>query len=289
MGSPCELQLDGISPEQARRGIEITLREVERLEARYSRYRASSLLSKINRIAERGGTYEVDDETASLLDYAEACFVQSEGLFDLTSGILRRAWKFDSNRLPEAKSIAALLDRVGWRKLRWARPHLHFDQAGLELDLGGVVKEYAADRVAALCVEAGLVHGMVNLGGDIRVIGPRANGEAWRIGIRDPKNPKQLAGTLPMRSGALASSGDYERCITINGVRYGHVLSPRTGWPVAHLASVSVAADFCLVAGSTATIALLRETSGPSWLEEMGLPHFYVDVHGQTGGSLQAT
>jgi len=286
MGSPCELQLDGVSPEQARLGIEISLREIERLEALYSRYRDSSLLSEINRFAARGESFEVDEETASLLDYVEACFVQSDGLFDITSGILRRAWDFKSGRLPGRDSILALLDRVGWRKLRWTRPHLHFDQAGLELDLGGVVKEYAADRVASLCLEAGLRHGMVNLGGDIRVIGPRANGKAWRIGIRDPQNPKQLAATLSMRSGALASSGDYERCITMDGVRYGHVLSPLTGWPVAHLASVSVVADFCLVAGSTATIALLREASGPTWLTEMGLAHFFVDVQGRAGGSL---
>ena len=138
MGSPCELQLDGVSPEQARLGIEISLREIERLEALYSRYRDSSLLSEINRFAARGESFEVDEETASLLDYVEACFVQSDGLFDITSGILRRAWDFKSGRLPGRDSILALLDRVGWRKLRWTRPHLHFDQAGLELDLGGV-------------------------------------------------------------------------------------------------------------------------------------------------------
>lgn len=286
MGSPCELQLEGVTPAQARQGIEITLREVERLESRYSRYRETSLLSEINRVAQAGGALEVDDETASLLDYAEACFVQSDGLFDLTSGILRQAWKFEGDRLPTDESIRALLSRVGWRKLHWERPRLSFEKAGLELDLGGVVKEYAADRIATLCLEAGLRHGMVNLGGDIRIIGPRINGDAWRIGIRDPRDPKKLTGTLSLRSGALASSGDYERCLEIAGVRYGHILSPRTGWPVSQLASVSVVADLCLVAGSTATIALLREEEGPRWLEQMEVTHLFIDLNGQAGGSL---
>ena len=94
--------------------------------------------------------------------------------------------------------------------------------------------------------------------------------------------------TLVLHVGALASSGDYERCIVLDGVRYGHILNPRTGWPVRHLASVSVVGDLCVVAGSTSTIAMLKEERGPAWLEGMGLPHFWVDVHGEAGGSLAA-
>ncbi len=289
MGSPCEIQIEALQQSRAESGARIVLAEVERLEARYSRYRESSLLSAINRAAARREPIEVDDETAGLLDYAEACWRQSDGLFDITSGPLRRAWRFDSGRIPEAAEVGSLLDRIGWQKLSWQRPVLSFDAHDMELDLGGVVKEYAADRVAALCREAGLAHGMVNLGGDVRVIGPRLDERPWRIGIRDPRRPGELIHTVSLRSGAVASSGDYERCIEIDGVRYGHVLSPRTGWPVRSLAAVSVVADLCIVAGSTATIALLREDQGPAWLAAMGLPHLFVGVDGGTGGSLLAT
>lgn len=288
MGSPCEIRIEAPERSFAESAARLAVAEVERLEARYSRYRESSLLSEINRVAARGGSIEVDDETAGLLDYAEACWRQSDGLFDVTSGLLRRAWRFDGGRIPEAAQVEALLGRIGWQKLAWRRPRLSFDARDMELDLGGVVKEYAADRIAALCLEAGVRHGLVNLGGDVRVIGARRDGTAWRIGIRDPRRPGHLIHTVSLQSGALASSGDYERCIEIDGVRHGHVLSPRTGWPVRTLASVSVVADLCVVAGSSATIALLRESDGPSWLAEMGLPHLYVDVQGRVGGSLSA-
>jgi thiamine biosynthesis lipoprotein len=164
---------------------------------------------------------------------------------------------------------------------------LEFPVPGLELDLGGIVKEYAADRAATLCREFGIAHALVNLGGDIRVIGPHPDGSPWRIGIRDPHREEGVLQMLELYHGALASSGDYERCISIDGVRYGHVLNPRTGWPVRHLAAVSVIADFCVVAGSASTIGMLMEEDGGTWLQELGLPHLWVDVNGKTGGNLQ--
>jgi thiamine biosynthesis lipoprotein len=156
----------------------------------------------------------------------------------------------------------------------------------MELDLGGLVKEYAADRVAARCQALGVRSGMVNLGGDVRVLGPKPDGSPWRIGIRHPRRRGALLRTVELLRGGLATSGDYERCIVLEGVRYGHVLNPCTGWPVRHLASVSVVADRCIVAGSASTIALLRERKGPAWLSALRLPHLWVSVDGATGGSL---
>jgi thiamine biosynthesis lipoprotein len=286
MGSPCELQIVADDARVAQRGFGVARAEVERLEQRYSRYRVDSLLSQINRVAAAGGRIELDAETGALLDYAAACYVESGGLFDVTSGILRRAWNFARSELPEPGRVQALLERVGWDKLDWNPPSLGFPLAGMELDLGGIVKEYAADRVAALCREAGVWSGLVNLGGDIRIVGPRPDGQPWRVGIRDPRRHDRLVRTLELESGALATSGDYERCIVIDGVRFGHLLNPRTGWPVRRLASVSVVAPHCVVAGSAATIALLKEESGPAWLEQLGLPCHWIDVDGNTGGAL---
>ncbi len=286
MGSPCEIQLEGVPGEEAERLLSAAIAEVERLEARYSRYRETSFLSRINRVAAEGGELEVDPETAGLLDYAATCHAESDGLFDVTSGLLRRAWRFQEQRLPAAGEVEALLDRVGWHRLVWRRPVLAFPRAGLELDFGGIVKEYAADRVAALLQAGGAPHALVNLGGDIRAAGPRADGTAWQIGIRDPRRPGRVLTRVPLREGALSTSGDYERCIEIDGVRYGHVLDPRTGWPVRFMASASVVAPLCVVAGSASTIALLRGEGGPAWLEQLGLPCLWVDVEGRTGGSL---
>lgn len=287
MGSPCDIQLYSNHHSQAKRVADAVMADVRRLETRYSRYRQDSFLSAINRVAAVGGSIEVDAETAGLLDYAATCHEESDGLFDISSGLLRKAWRFDSNQLPDNRQIQDLLDKIGWHKLRWTAPLLEFPLPGMELDFGGVVKEYAADRAAALCWEADIRHGVINLGGDIKIIGPLPDGSPWRIGIRHPRSKDAALETLQLYQGALATSGDYERCIVVDGRRYGHVLNPKTGWPVQHLASVSVIADFCVLAGSASTIAMLKEENGPAWLESLGLAHLWVDTHGNTGGSLR--
>jgi thiamine biosynthesis lipoprotein len=286
MGSPCDIQLYGKDRSQTNRIADAVMADVRRLEARYSRYRPDSFLSEINRVAAVGGSIGVDAETAGLLNYAATCYEESGGLFDISSGLLRKAWRFDSKQLPDNRQIQDLLGKIGWHKLGWKAPLLEFPLPGMELDFGGIVKEYAADRAAALCLEAGIRHGAINLGGDIKVIGPHPDGDPWRIGIRHPRRKDAVLETLLLYQGALASSGDYERCIVVAGRRYGHVLNPKTGWPVQHLASVSVVADFCVVAGSASTIAMLKEESGPSWLESLELAHLWVDMHGKVGGSL---
>lgn len=288
MGSPCDIQLFAQTHLKASHIAEMAIQDIQRLEQRYSRYRADSFLSEINRVAAVAGGITVDDETAGLLNYAVACYQQSDGLFDITSGLLRKAWRFQSGQLPKPEDIAVLLDKVGWHNVDWQPPRLSFLVAGMEIDFGGIVKEYAVDRVAALCWMQGVQHGVVNLGGDIKIIGPRIDGLPWRVGIRHPRQQGDVMQTLSMSQGALASSGDYERCIEIDGVRYGHILNPKTGWPVKHLAAVSVVGDLCVVAGSASTIAMLKEAQGPRWLENLGLPYLWVDVNGNTGESLQS-
>jgi thiamine biosynthesis lipoprotein len=287
MGSPCEIQLYAGDAGAAETLAVVAIAETRRLETRYSRYRPDSYLSEINRVAAAGGRIRVDEECAGLIRYADTCFRESDGLFDITSGLLRAAWRFDAGVLPAPETIATLLSRIGWHKVAWREPWLEFPP-GMEMDLGGVVKEYAADRVASLCWNAGARHGVVNLGGDIRAIGPHPDGAPWRIGIQHPRRKDTVLHTLELTYGGIASSGDYERCLVVDGMRYGHVLNPRTGWPTRHLASVTVVGELCMVAGSACTIAMLKEADGPAWLAGLGLPHFWVDTQGRTGGDLDA-
>src|SRR5450756_834850 len=197
--------------------------EVRRIEARYSRYRADSELARINLIAAAGGTTEVDAETAGLIAYAKACFQSSAGAFDITSGLLRHAWDFSAGRLPEQRAIDALLPRIGLDKVTLSDGLLSFAQAGMELDFGGLGKEYAADRAAEVCGELGARHGFVDLAGAIRVIGAHADGQPWRIGIRDPRERAAVVAEVALSGGALATSGDYERFIEMEGRRYCHI------------------------------------------------------------------
>jgi thiamine biosynthesis lipoprotein len=285
MGTRCEIRLYALSAEQAAVAARTVIADVERLEALYSRYRPSSFLSQINQVAAQGGSITVDAETSHLLNYAETCYRESGGLFDVTSGILRRAWDSQSGTLPDPAYVKQLLTYTSWQRMKWQQPVLEFPEPGMELDFGGIVKEYAADRSATLCHEQGIRHGMVNLGGDIRIVGPHPDGRPWQIGISDPQQPDLPLRTLEIASGALASSGDYERCITIDGIRYSHVLNPFTGWPVRHLAAVSVVADYCVVAGSASTIGMLMDAAGKDWLQQLGLPYLWVDTQGNCGGS----
>ena len=286
MGTACDLQLYADNSIDAQRVASIVIDDISRLESKYSRYLDNSLLARINSTAINGGSIKVDEETAGLLDYAQTCYLESEGLFDITSGLLRQAWNFKSGQLPRTSEINILLEKIGWNKLVWEKPMLSFPSPGMELDFGGVVKEYAADRAATLSKEAGINHGIINLGGDIRIIGPHPDSSPWKVGIKHPQEQESVLEMLELSEGALASSGDYERCITIDNVRYGHVLNPLTGWPVRTLAAVSVVADLCVVAGSASTIAMLREEAGKAWLKDLGLAHAWVDVDGKTGGNL---
>jgi thiamine biosynthesis lipoprotein len=287
MGSPCEVQLYARDEKAAAECARHAIADVRRLDAKYSSYRANGLMAEINRAASISASIDVDDETATLLDYAATCFAQSDGLFDITSGALREAWDdFDHPKLPEPERLEALLRRVGWEKVAWRRPRLAFGVAGMAVDLGGIVKEYASDRAAVICAEAGFAHGLVDLGGDIRIVGPHPDGAPWTVGIRHPRRAGGVMASIDLARGAIASSGDYERFVEIDGRRYGHILSPRTGMPVQGLAAVSVVADECVVAGSATTIAILMEDQGPAWLAGVGLPHVFMDQDLRLGGTL---
>lgn len=280
LGSDCVLHLMCDDEDLVEQAFAAAIQEIARIEARYSRYRSDSLLSRINAVAHAGGQITVDAETASLLDYAFACFRLSNGLFDVTSGLLRQVWDFKSGRLPDRQAIEQMLPRIGLDKVTWRNSTLTFTCPGMELDFGGLGKEYAVDRATETCQALGIRHGLVDLGGDIRLIGGRHDGEPWSIGIRNPREPEAAVACIELQSGALATSGDYERFMEVDGVRYCHLLNPQTGWPVRGLASVSVIADTCLAAGTLATIAMLKGDGGAAWLDTVGVRYLCVDDKG---------
>lgn len=289
MGSPCSLRVpvssntlssaEALETEKSRLQslFEQVVIEIGRLEAKYSRYLDGSLLTKMNDIVSTEPYFEVDDETAAILDYADTAWQQSEGLFDVTSGVLRRVWDFSGGCIPTPDAVSAVLDKVGWQKVSWNAPKFALSKPGMELDFGGCVKEYASDAAANKCLALGLSNALVELGGDVRVVHDGTSPSlSWPIAIRHPRNNTILK-RISLNAGALASSGDYERFIELNGQRYSHILNPLTGWPVRTPASVSVIADNCLVAGTVSTVAMLNGASGClDWLESIGLPYLCV-------------
>jgi thiamine biosynthesis lipoprotein len=269
MATPCELRLETGDAELAGQIGAAAEREARRIEGKFSRYRADSVVGRINAAGHRG--LVVDAETASLLDCARQCYEASEGLFDITSGVLRRAWRFDgSDRIPEPASVRALLPLVGWSRVGWRSPEITLP-GGMEIDLGGIAKEYAVDRVLAQARALAAIPMLVNFGGDLAVSGPRADGSPWNVAIESVDTQGAMAGMLQLSRGGLATSGDARRYLIKDGVRYGHILNPLTGWPVEGAPrAVTVAASHCVEAGLAATMAMLQGPGAEDFLKREG-------------------
>lgn len=280
MGSACEVVLAAASLEEAQVLGQVAIDEVLRIERKYSRYTSDSVIAQINRQAALAPV-ACDDETWSLFLFASQLFEKSDGLFDITSGVLRKAWNFKQAQVPSADMLDNLLPLIGWQKVIMKDQRIALPLQGMEVDLGGFGKEYAADRAAQMLKEKGVASGYVNLAGDMRFLGPKPSGEPWLIGIQDPRHPDQVIATLPMSHGGLATSGDYERYFESNGQRYCHVLNPLTGWPVKHWRTVSVTAPLAVLAGCTTTMAMLKEAQGLSFLKSTGFDFLAIDHAGE--------
>ena len=280
MGSACEVVLASHTQNEAESMAKLAIDEVLRIERKYSRYTTDSVIAKINQQAGCGAV-QCDDETWALFKFASQLFDQSDGLFDITSGVLRQAWDFKKPEVPTSQKLEVLLPLVGWQNVVLQDQSIALPLAGMEVDLGGFGKEYAADRAAQVLKEKGVTHGYVNLAGDMRFLGPKPSGEPWMIGIQDPRARDQVVATLPITQGGLATSGDYERYFELNGQRYCHVLNPKTGMPVSYWRSVSVTSPATVVSGCTTTMAMLKEADGLAFLQATGFDFFAIDHTGK--------
>lgn len=274
MAALCEIRVP--QKEGAERAARMAIDEVRRIEAKYSRFTSNSVTTAINRSAGKS-SYVCDPETMALLAFASTMFELSGGLFDPTSGVLRRAWKFQSKSVrsnaarlmpPSKETIAKLLPLIGWERLELDDGLIRLPIEGMEIDFGGIGKEYAADRARQILIQEGLDLALIDLGGDLATFGSKPDGSPWSLGIRHPRIADQLLATIPMRSGALATSGDYERSFVSQGIRYCHILNPKTGWPCQYWQSVSIAEASCLRCGAFATIGMLKEIDALNFLKQ---------------------
>jgi FAD:protein FMN transferase len=271
MGSPCEVLVDTDDRALANAAWRTAEREARRIEEKFSRYKPDNVVHRINH---SGGTpIPVDEETASLISYTATCHEMSGGLFDITSGVLRRVWTFDgSDRVPAEAAVQEVLRHVGWHRVTWEGSILTMP-AGMEIDLGGIGKEYAVDRAAALIAAEIPYPFLVNFGGDLYASGWRRGRRPWRVGVDDPERTGEAAlYRVDLPRGGLATSGDARRYVVWKGRRLGHILNPKTGWPVEDAPrSVTVLAPTCVEAGTLSTLAYLQGARAGHFLREQGV------------------
>lgn len=274
MGSPCEVLIHSADKHAANQAIEIVANEAWRIEDKFSRYLTGNVVDEIN--SSEGRVVRVDDETANLIDFACEIHALSSGMFDITSGVLREVWTFDGgDRLPDEDSVQCILENVGWRRVAWNRPSLQL-RKGMQIDLGGIGKEYAVDKAASLILEHNDKPSLLNFGGDIRAVRPELQPVGWKVGIDAfDQSDAPIRKTISLKGGGIATSGDARRFVLKDGVRYGHILNPFTGWPVENAPrSVTVAADTCVQAGMLATLAILRGNEAESFLRSQNIMHW---------------
>jgi thiamine biosynthesis lipoprotein len=259
MNTHCRVHFRAIDPRLAQGLQQEVLQWVAWFEARYSRFIPDSLISRINAAAGEHWV-EIDRETEALLQLCQDMHFLTRGVFDPTATPLLRLWNWKAQPpvLPAAAAVKDALELVGLRKVERRPGAVFLPRAGMSLDLGGIGKEYAVDRVLTLALERGVTNLLVDLGQDIRVHGEPPEKGAWHIGLEDPLRPGQCWTGVAVNNHAVATSGDYVRNFTIGGRRYGHIMDPRDGYPVNNgCLAVSVIAPYCTLAGILSTTAFV--------------------------------
>lgn len=259
MGTQCEVQYLAESDAQAA-GFEADARNwTLAFEAKYSRFREDSLISRINAAAGKEWV-SIDAEAEALLALCDGLYFLTKGVLDPTSLPVTKLWDYRQTnpRVPTETEINDAKRLCGWPKVKREPGKIFLPKEGMALDLGGFGKEWAVDQVAAIATHHGLRDFMVDFGHDLHARGKPPHGSFWHVGLEDPANPGTAWAGVGLSGHGMASSGNYLRYLTLNGKRYGHIVDPRTGYPTQNeCLAVYVIAGSCLEAGVLSTSALI--------------------------------
>jgi FAD:protein FMN transferase len=274
------------SEDRARKATDEAYRELDRLGRLLNFYAEDSELSAINRNAGIKPV-QVSPDTLEVIRTAVYAAEQTEGGFDVTVGPLVRLWDFQEKTIPTAEMIDQAKEHVGYRHIvvDTAASTVYLDKKGVRMDLGGIIKGYAADKAAEVLMKNGIESGIVAVAGDIRLFGRQPDGRPWRIGVQNPRQRGEddgLLATVFLDAGGLSTSGDYQRYFIDKGVRYHHLLNPQTGFPQNLCRSVTIVAPTAALTDSLATgIFILGPEKGLAVLEQLGMGGIIVDRDGR--------
>ena len=274
MANPCVVFIEHDDANIARSIMRKVAEEAWRIEKKYSRYLATSVVSHIN--TAEGKRIPIDEETYHLLSLADILWQESQGVFDITSGAFRQIWKFNDQqiKIPNKQQVNEILNQVDWSRVKFDQQHITLPPE-MQIDFGGIGKEYAADRCVNIASELSNSSVLVNLGGDIAIKGKRADNLPWQIGIESKDGNGKVWKKIQIFDGAVATSGDVYKSIVYQGKRYGHIINAKTGYPVEDSPhTITVAAPNCTEAGILSTLAMLQGKNAGSFLQEQDRPYW---------------
>jgi len=275
MANPCSIYLEcGDSPDDSFKKIATLIaQEAWRIEQKYSRYLNNSVITKIN--TSLGQKVNIDAETYNLLTLSDTLWRESKGKFDISSGVLRSLWNFDNQKqLPNKETVQELLKYIGWGKVNFDQSKIILPK-GMQIDFGGIGKEYATDRCADIGAQLSPKRLLVNLGGDIAARGDKNRQNPWLVSIESKNGNGAIWKKLKISSGAIATSGDVYKSFIINGKRYGHIIDATTGYPIENPPrTVTVAAPNCTEAGILTTLAILHSDKAEDFLKQNKRPYW---------------
>lgn len=272
----------------SRSAAAVALREIRRLERLLSRFRPNSDVGRLSQKAPLA--VPVHRETAHVLEAALEISRLSGGAFDVTAAPLISLWKVSAENpeVPSPEAIAKALELVDYRCLQFScsaslplgRPvfSARLAKQGQMVDLGGIAKGYAADRAMDVYRRRGITSAMIDIGGNVALLGGKEDGSPWRVGIQDPDAPRgDCLGFLSLRDKSVVTSGDYERFFEVGGRRYHHIIDPRTGCPAGSgLCSVTVVADESMIAdGLSTALFVLGLEQGLEMLQKLRMPQMH--------------
>lgn len=259
LGTDCSILFHSLSNPQAAAYAKTAAQWVADFETRYSRFLPGSLVSKIGRAAGKHPVM-INDEDNRLFDICSSVYESTGGLVDVTARPLLNLWDYRKTpcKVPSESQIEEARALVGWELVERTSNSIFLPKPGMRLDLGGIGKEYAVDRVVELSGTLGIDAILVDFGGDIRCEGAPPKRDRWQIGIEDPSTLTASSESLFLKAGAVASSGNYRRSFSINNRTFSHIINPRSGRAVERSKQIStVVSDTCLRAGILATTACM--------------------------------
>ena len=296
MGCRFDLTVAASDPEQAAGYLDLAVGEITRIERLISSWDSTSQTSEINRQA---GIAPVatDPELFGLIQRSLDISRLTDGAFDITYASVDKLWHFDGtmSEMPAPADIAASVARIGYGKvvLDPERYTVYLPERGMKIGFGAIGKGYAADRARALLEAAGVRSGIINASGDLTAWGKQPDGSAWTVAITNPLNKAKAFAWLPVDGRAVVTSGDYEKYVSFDGVRYAHIIDPRTGYPATGIVSATVFAPRAELADALATsIFVMGTETGIDFVDQLpGIDVIIVDeanqVHSSAGIDLQ--